>query len=65
MKWPVMAAAAAICGADEVGAATAALAAFEVAVAGGGAALAGGEDVGVHAEAHAAAGFAPLEACGR
>ena len=51
--------------ADEVGAASAALAAFEVAVAGGGAALAGCEDVGVHAEAHAAAGFAPVEACGR
>src|ERR1700677_3937419 len=49
--------------ADEVSAATAALAAFEVAVAGGGAAFAGGEDVGVHAETHAAAGFAPVEAC--
>ena len=48
---------------DEVGAASSALAAFEVAVAGGGAAFAGGEDVGVHAEAHAAAGFAPVEAC--
>src|SRR2546430_13836264 len=42
---------------------SAALAAFEVAVAGGGAAFAGGEDVGVHAEAHAAAGLAPVEAC--
>ncbi len=51
-------------GADEVGAASAALAAFEVAVGGGGAALAGLEDVGVHGEAHAAAGLAPLEAGG-
>ena len=48
--------------ADEVGASAAALAAFEVAVAGGGAALAGREDVGVHAQAHGAAGLAPLEA---
>src|SRR5690242_17205896 len=48
--------------ADEVGAATAALTAFEVAVRGGGAALTGLQDVGVHAEAHGAAGLAPLEA---
>src|SRR3984885_6168585 len=47
-----------------MGTATAALAAFEVAVARGGAAFAGCEDVGIHAEAHAAAGFAPLEASG-
>ena len=49
-------------GADEVGAAAAALAAFEVAVGGGGAAFAGLEDVGVHSEAHGAAGLAPVEA---
>ena len=64
VKWPVMAAAAAISGESEVGAASAALAAFEVAVAGGGAAFAGLQDVGVHAETHAAAGLAPLEAGG-
>src|ERR1700761_8765623 len=45
-------------------AATAALAAFEVAVRSGGAAFAGLQDVGVHAETHAAAGLAPLEAGG-
>src|SRR5712675_1077790 len=45
-----------------MGTATAALAAFEVTVARAGATLTGGEDVGVHAETHAAAGFAPLEA---
>ncbi len=44
--------------------ATGALAAFEIAVAGGGAALAGLEPVGVHRQAHAAAGLAPLEAGG-
>ena len=49
---------------DEVGAATAALAALEVAVRCGGATLAGCEDVRVHAEAHAAAGLAPLKAGG-
>ena len=40
----------------------AALAALEVAVRGGGAALAGAELVGVHGEAHRAAGHPPLEA---
>src|SRR5688500_14927068 len=39
-----------------------ALAALEVPVGGGGAALAGRELVGVHAEAHGAAGTAPLTA---
>ena len=48
--------------ADEVGAAATALAALEVAVGRGGAALARCEHVGVHAEAHRAAGEAPLEA---
>src|SRR5271156_2978502 len=48
-------------GADQVGAAVAALAAFEVAVAGAGAAFVGGQDVGVHADAHAAASVAPLK----
>src|SRR5579863_1571594 len=42
-------------------ASAAALAPFEVAVAGGGAALAGRENVRVHAEAHGAAGLAPVE----
>ena len=59
-----MAAAAAICGRDEVGAPAAALAALEVAVRGRGAALARLEDVGVHAQAHRAAGDAPVEAGG-
>src|SRR5271163_2138201 len=45
-------------------AATAALATFEVAVAGRRASFAGGKDVGVHTQAHAAAGLAPIEACG-
>src|SRR5215217_3820315 len=49
-------------GRDEVGAATLALATFEIAIAGGGAAFAGGELVGVHAEAHRETGGAPLEA---
>jgi hypothetical protein len=51
-------------GAHEVGAAARALAAFEVAVAGGGAALAGLQAVGIHGQAHGAAGFAPFKACG-
>src|SRR6185437_1513023 len=48
-------------GAHEVRAAARALAAFEVAVGGGGATLAGRQTVVVHAEAHRAAGVAPLE----
>ncbi len=48
---------------DEVSAATAALTALEVAVAGGGAALAGRENVRVHAETHGTARLAPLKAC--
>src|SRR5688572_26082333 len=47
---------------DEVGAPAASLAALEVAVRRRGAALAGLEDVGVHAQAHRAAGAAPVEA---
>ena len=55
---------------DEMGAAATALTALEVAVGGRGAALAGRELVGVHAEAHRATALAPLEArprrrCGR
>ena len=42
---------------------TAALTAFEVAVAGGGASFARSENVGVHAETHAATGLAPVESC--
>src|SRR4051812_4446009 len=45
-----------------MGAATAALSALEVAVGRGGAALAGREGVGVHPQAHRAAGVTPLEA---
>src|SRR5882672_12841498 len=41
-----------------------ALAAFEVAITGAGAALMRGQDVGVHADAHAASGVAPLETGG-
>ena len=48
--------------ADEVRAAATPLAPFEVAVRGRGAALAGREDVRVHAEAHRAARKPPLEA---
>src|ERR1700674_3614262 len=48
--------------ADEVRAAVFALAALEIAVAGAGAALMGRQNVGIHADAHAAAGVAPLEA---
>ena len=51
-------------GGHEVGAAALALAALEVAVAGGGGPLAGGELVGVHGQAHRAAGLAPVEAGG-
>jgi len=47
--------------ADEVRAAVLALAALEIAIAGAGAALVRREDVGVHTDAHAAAGVAPLE----
>ena len=50
--------------ADEVGAAVAALATLEISVAGAGAAFVRGQDVGVHADAHAAAGIAPLETGG-
>jgi len=50
--------------ADQVRAGVAALAAFEVAIGGAGAAFVGREDVGVHADAHAAACIAPLEARG-
>src|SRR5690242_13632598 len=48
--------------ADEMRAAVAALAAFKIAIRGAGAALVRRQDVGVHADAHAAAGVAPLEA---
>ena len=47
---------------DEMRAPTAALAAFEVAIAGGGATLAGRKNVGIHAQTHGAAGLAPVEA---
>src|SRR5260370_3672840 len=50
--------------ADQVRAAVFALAALEIAVGGAGAAFVGRQDVGVHADAHAAAGIAPLEAGG-
>src|SRR3954463_16500510 len=49
-------------GGDEVRAPAAALAALEVAIGRGRAALAGLEDVRVHAQAHRAAGGAPVEA---
>src|SRR6267378_3454195 len=50
--------------ADEVRAAVFALAAFEIAIAGAGAAFVRRQDVGVHPDAHAAAGVAPLETSG-
>src|SRR6266852_8357501 len=46
---------------NQMGAAAAALAAFEIAVAGGGATLSRTQNIGVHAQAHRATGFAPLE----
>src|SRR5260370_1509282 len=51
-------------GAHEVRAAAGALPAFEVAVAGRRASLAGRQDVRVHAQAHRAPGVAPLETRG-
>ena len=48
-------------GADKVRAPAVALAAFEVAVGGGGAALTRSQAVGVHGEAHRAARFTPFE----
>src|SRR6185369_12157521 len=48
--------------AHEMRAAASALTAFEVAVAGGRAALAGLQPIGVHRQAHRAARLAPLEA---
>src|SRR5229473_8288806 len=50
--------------ADQVRAAVFALAALEIAVGGAGAALVRRQHVGVHADAHAAAGIAPLETGG-
>src|SRR5258708_11159775 len=50
--------------AEQVGARALALAALEIAVRGRGAALARGDPVARHADAHRAAGFAPLEAGG-
>src|SRR6266481_8065800 len=47
--------------ADEVRAAVFALAALEIAIGGAGAALVRRQDVGIHADAHAAAGIAPLK----
>src|SRR6266576_5956352 len=49
--------------ADQMRAAVFALTAFEIAVAGAGAALVGRKNVRVHANAHAAARVAPLETC--
>jgi len=49
-------------GRDQMGAALVALPALEVAVEGGRAALARGELVGVHRQAHRAARLAPVEA---
>ena len=44
-----------------MGAAALALPALEVAIGGGGAALSGRQDVGVHAQTHGAAGHAPVQ----
>ena len=51
-------------GRHEMRAALISLATLEIAVGGGGAALAGLQLVGVHAEAHGATGLAPFEAGG-
>src|SRR5580698_4086447 len=50
-------------GRDQMRATAAALAAFEVTIARRGAALAGLKNVGIHAQAHGAAGLAPVESC--
>src|ERR1017187_4667034 len=47
--------------ADQMRASAAALAPFEISIAGGGATLAGLQDVGIHAEAHRASRFTPLK----
>jgi len=57
-------AAAAAYGAYQVGAAVFALAALKIAIGGAGAAFVGRQDVGIHADAHAAAGVAPLKTGG-
>ena len=49
-------------GADQVRAATSALTAFKVTVAGAGATLARFESIGIHGQAHRATGFAPFKA---
>src|SRR5512140_412709 len=46
---------------DEMGPAAGSLAPVEVSIAGRGAACSGPEDVGIHGQAHTAAGFPPLE----
>ena len=61
VKCPAIAAAAAIIGTDQMRASSAALAAFEIAVAGGSAALAGLQDVGIHPQAHRASRLAPFK----
>ena len=55
MKWPAMAAAAAIIGLTKMSATAASLAAFKIAVAGGGATFARIQDVGIHSQTHGAA----------
>ena len=61
---PVMALAAAVSGRGEEGASAFALPAFEVAVAGGYAVLAGLQLIAVHRDAHGAAGFALIASGG-
>jgi len=51
-------------GAYQVGAAVFALAALEIAIGGAGTALVRRQDIGIHADAHAAARVAPLETGG-
>src|SRR5690242_10610915 len=50
-------------GADQMGSTTASLPAFEVAIAGRGAALSRLQNVGIHAQAHRASRLPPFEAC--
>ena len=64
-KWPAIGGGRRHLRADQVGAPALALAPLEVAVGGRGAALARLQDVRVHAQAHRAAGLAPVEAGGR
>ena len=46
-----------------MGSSAGSLTSFEVSIAGGGAAFAGPKHIGIHRQAHTAAGFPPLKPC--